>query len=83
LDAGDGVRTTVLLKDELVARARQLSREKTLSGLLNRCLAEWIAQHDRREVEARLAKEYREGYAESRRVNRSFSRVDREGWPVW
>jgi hypothetical protein len=77
------MRTTVILKDELVARARQLSRERTLSGLLNRCLADWVAQHDRREVEARLAKEYREGYVESRRVSRGFAAVDRKGWPSW
>jgi hypothetical protein len=35
--------------------ADRLSQEKTLSGLLNRCLADWIAQHDRREIEVRLA----------------------------
>lgn len=77
------MRTTVVLKDELVTRAKRLSHEKTLSGLLNRCLADWIAQHDRREVEARLAMEYRAGHAESRRVSRGFSAVDREGWPSW
>jgi len=77
------MRTTVVLKDELVATARRLSREKTLSGLLNTCLADWIAQHSRKEIEARLADEYRQGRAESRRVSRDFAALDKEGWPSW
>jgi hypothetical protein len=77
------MRTTVVLKDELVAKARQLSGEKTLSGLLNNCLAEWIAQHSRKEIESRLADEYRQGRAESRRVAHDFAAVDEEGWPSW
>jgi hypothetical protein len=77
------MRTTVVLKDDLVAKAKKLSREKTLSGLLNSCLADWIAQHSRKEIEARLAEEYREGDAESRRVSHDFAAVDKEGWPSW
>ncbi len=77
------MRTTVVLKDELVAKARELSKEKTLSGLLNTCLAEWIAQHSRKEIEIRLADEYRQGRVESRRVSRDFAAADREGWPSW
>ena len=77
------MRTTVILKDELVEQARKLSREKTLSGLLNTCLADWIRQHTRKEIEARLAREYREGQAESARVSRDFAAADQEGWPSW
>ena len=77
------MRTTVILKDELVEQARKLSREKTLSGLLNACLADWIQQHTRKEIEDRLAREYREGQSESVRVSRDFGAVDREGWPSW
>jgi hypothetical protein len=44
------MRTTVVLKDELVKKAKKLSGETTLSGLLNSCLADWIAQHSRREL---------------------------------
>lgn len=77
------MRTTVVLKDELVEKAKKLSGEKTLSGILNACLADWIAQHSRREIEARLAREYRDGYKESRRVTRDFVSVDKEGWPSW
>ena len=77
------MRTTVILKDELVEQARKLSREKTLSGLLNTCLADWIRQHTRKEIEDRLAREYRAGQAESTRVSREFGAVDREGWPSW
>ena len=77
------MRTTVVLRDELVAKARELSKEKTLSGLLNSCLADWIAQHTRKEIETRLADEYRQGRAESRRVSRDFGAVDRERWPSW
>lgn len=77
------MRTTVILRDELVVKAKKLSGQKTLSGLLNRCLADWIAHHDRRAIEIRLAKEYRDGDAESRRVSRDFAAVDREGWPEW
>jgi hypothetical protein len=63
-------------------KARGLSKVKTRSGLLNRCLAGWIGRHGRREIEARLAEEYRHGRAESRRVSRDFAAVDREGWPL-
>jgi len=42
------MRTTVVLKDELVSKTREFSKEKTLSGLLNSCLADWIAQHRRK-----------------------------------
>ncbi len=77
------MRTTVLLKDDLVAKAKKPSREKTLSGLLNTCLADWIAQHSKKEIEVRLAGEYREGAAESRRVSKDFVAVDKEGWPSW
>ena len=77
------MRTTVMLKDDLVARARELSKAKTLSGLLNSCLADWVSRHSRQEIEARLAAEYRDGRAESRRVNRDFAAVDKEGWPSW
>jgi hypothetical protein len=77
------MRTTVILKDELVTRAKRLSKEKTLSGLLNSCLADWIAQHSQKEIEGRLATEYRNGAAESNRVSRDFAALDREGWPSW
>ena len=77
------MRTTVVLKDDLVAKARELSKTKTLSGLLNSCLADWISRHSRQEIEARLAAEYRDGRAESRRISRDFAAVDKEGWPSW
>lgn len=77
------MRTTVVLKDDLVAKARKLSGQKTLSGLLNSCLADWIAQHTKKEIEARLAKEYREGQAESRLASKDFPVIDKEGWPPW
>ena len=48
------MRTTVILKDDLVKKAKKLSGEKTLSALLNDCLAAWIAQHSTREFKARL-----------------------------
>jgi hypothetical protein len=77
------MRTTVILEDGLVARARKLSTDKTLSALLNRCLADWIARHTRKEIDARLAEEYRQGRAESRRATRDFRAVDTERWPSW
>jgi hypothetical protein len=77
------MRTTVVLKDELVRKAKKLSGETTLSGLLNSCLAEWIAQHGRKELRARLVEEYRSGRQEARRTSRAFARVDKEGWPSW
>ena len=77
------MRTTVILKDDLVRKAKKLSGETTLSGLLNNCLAEWIAQHGRKELKARLVEEYRSGQQESRRTSREFARVDKEGWPSW
>ena len=77
------MRTTVLLKDDLVKKARKLSGETTLSGLLNSCLADWIAHHSRKELKARLIDEYRSGRQEARRTSRAFARVDKEGWPSW
>ncbi len=77
------MRTTVVLKDDLVKKAKKLSGETTLSGLLNTCLAEWIAQHSRRELKARLIEEYRSGRQEARRVSREFAYSDKEGWPSW
>ena len=77
------MRTTVLLKDELVIKARKLSGEKSLSGLLNACLSDWIARHGRKELEIRLATEYRDGAAEAEATGRDFRAVDNEGWPTW
>jgi hypothetical protein len=48
-----------------------------------KCLADWIARHGRKELEARLAGEYRDGDAESRQVARDFKAVDKEGWRAW
>ncbi|MCY4027244.1 MAG: type II toxin-antitoxin system VapB family antitoxin [Acidobacteria bacterium] len=75
------MRTKVVLKDELVERARALSDARTLSGLLNRCLADWIADGRQREIEARLRKEYTLGAPESAKVNREFADIDSGGWP--
>jgi Bacterial antitoxin of type II TA system, VapB len=77
------MRTTVVLRDDLVKKARKLSGETTLSGLLNSCLADWVAQHSRRELKARLLEEYRSGRQESRRISREFLHTDKEGWPSW
>jgi hypothetical protein len=77
------MRTTVVLKDDLVKKAKKLSPQSTLSGLLNTCLADWIAQHSRRELKARLVEEYRSGRQESRRISREFAHSDKEGWPSW
>lgn len=77
------MRTTVVLKDDLVKKAKKLSPETTLSGLLNTCLADWIAQHSRRELKARLIEEYRSARQDSRWVSREFAHSDKEGWPSW
>jgi hypothetical protein len=77
------VRTTVILRDDLVKKARKLSKATTLSGLLNDCLADWISQHGRRELKTRLTEEYRSGQKESRRISGEFEGVDKEGWPSW
>ena len=77
------MRTTVVLKDDLVKKAKKLSDETTLSGLLNSCLADWIARHGQRKLKGRLAAEYRSGRQESRRISRDFASIDKEGWPSW
>jgi len=77
------MRTTVVLKDDLVKKAKKLSTETTLSGLLNSCLEDWIAHHSQRQLKARLIQEYRSGRQESRRISREFSRIDKEDWPAW
>jgi hypothetical protein len=74
------MRTTVVLKDDLVKKAKKLSGASTLSALLNSCLADWIAQHSRRDLKARLLDEYRSGRQESRRISREFAHADKEGW---
>ena len=43
-------------------------------------LAEWVTRHSPKEIESRLAKEYREGDAESSRVSLDFVAVDKDGW---
>ena len=48
------MRTTVVLKDDLVGKTKKLSPETTLSGLLNSCLADWVANHTRKELKTRL-----------------------------
>jgi hypothetical protein len=77
------MRTTVVLKDDLVKRAKRLSNQTTLSALLNDCLADWIARHDKRELKNRLIQEYRSSRQESRKVSRSFTHIDKEQWPSW
>jgi hypothetical protein len=77
------MRTTVVLKDDLVKKAKKLSGASTLSALLNSCLADWIAQHNRRDLKSRLLEEYRSGRQESRRISREFGHTDKEGWPSW
>ncbi len=77
------MRTTVVLRDDLVKKAKRLSGAKTLSGLLNSCLSDWIAQHSRKELKARLIEEYRSVRHESRRISREFAHVDKEGWHSW
>jgi hypothetical protein len=77
------MRTTVVLRDDLVKEAKKLSPETTLSGLLNTCLADWIAQHNRRQLKARLVEEYHSGRQESGRISREFAHSDKEGWPSW
>jgi hypothetical protein len=77
------MRTTVVLRDDLVKKAKKLSDQTTLSGLLNTCLADWIAQHSRRELKARLVEEYRSGRQESHRTSQEFAHVDKEDWPLW
>ena len=72
-----------MLKDDLVKKAKKLSGASTLSALLNSCLADWIAQHNRRDLKARLLEEYRSGRQESRRISREFAHTDKEGWPSW
>lgn len=77
------MRVTVVLQDKLVTKAKKMFRKKTLSGLLNSCLADWIAQMSKKQLEPRLAEEYRKGKTESRRVSRDFAAIDKEGWLSW
>jgi 4-alpha-glucanotransferase len=77
------MRTTVILKDDLVKKARKLAGETTLSALLNNCLADWIAQHSTRELKSRLLDEYRSAREESSRIAREFAQIDKERWPSW
>lgn len=75
------MRTTVVLKDALVSQAKKFSSEKTLSGLLNQCLEAWVRQHSLQELDARLAKEYKEGAGDSQHVAKDFADLDKENWP--
>jgi hypothetical protein len=75
------MRVTVALQDKLVAKANKLLRKKTLSGLLNSCLADWIAQMSKKLLEARLTEKYRRSKTGRRRVSRDFTAVDKQGLP--
>ena len=77
------MKTTVVLKDDLVEKAKKISRQKNLSGLLNTCLADWVARRNNTEIENRLAREYRAGKSASRRIAQDFATTDNEGWPSW
>jgi len=77
------MRVTVVIQDKLVAKAKKMFRKKTLSGLLNSCLADWIAQMSKRQLEARLTEKYRRSKTGRRRVSRDFAAVDKQGWPSW
>lgn len=77
------MRTTVVLKDDLVKKAKKLAGKTTLSALLNNCLADWIAQHGARELRSRLTDEYRAARQESLRISRDFVQIDKEAWPSW
>ena len=72
-----------LRRSRVETKAKKLSDETTLSGLLNTCLADWIAEHGRKKLKARLVEEYRSGQQESHRITREFAHVDKEGWPLW
>jgi hypothetical protein len=80
---GANMRTTVVLRDDLVKKAKKLAGDTTLSALLNNCLADWIAQHSARQLKSRLLDEYRAAQEESRGVSREFRQIDKEGWPSW
>lgn len=77
------MRVIVVPQDKLVAKAKKLLRKKTLSGLLNTCLADWIAHMSNKQLIARLAEESRGGKTESRRASRDFAAVDKKDWPLW
>ena len=75
------MKATVVLKNDLVEQAKKISGKSNLNGLLNTCLADWVARHSRKELERRLTREYRAGKAESQRLARYFAVVDKDGWP--
>lgn len=77
------MKATVVLKNDLVEQAKKISGESNLSGLLNTCLADWVARHSQKEIERRLTREYRAGKAESQRMSKEFAAIDQEGWPSW
>jgi putative antitoxin of VapBC-like toxin-antitoxin system len=77
------MRTTVILKDDLVKKAKRLSGKTTLSALFNDCLAAWIAQHRTKDLKSRLLSEYKAVRQESRRISRQFEEVNKEAWPSW
>ena len=77
------MKATVVLKNDLVEQAKKISGKSSLNGLLNTCLADWVARHSQKEIENRLAREYRAGKAESQRMSKQFAAIDQEGWPSW
>lgn len=77
-----GVRTTVQIDDELMARVRRLVPPRGFSQFVNEALAGRAAGLERTRLEAEL----REGYLATRDDRRALAEdwepVDREGWPV-
>ncbi len=61
-------------------RARKRLGKTTFRTGLKDLLAERCPRHSRKEIEARLADEYREGDAESHRVSHDFAAIDKEVW---
>ena len=49
----------------------------------NVSLTDLFQQNTLEEIKDRLAREYREGQAESAQVSRDFESADGEGWPSW
>ena len=70
-----------MLKDDLVKKLKKISGASTLSALLNSCLADWIAQHGRRELKARFAREsiVQDGKSRGGSVENSLTRIKRDG----
>ncbi|MBI3979235.1 MAG: hypothetical protein HY331_13715 [Chloroflexi bacterium] len=77
-----GVRTTIQLDEELLARLRRLLPPRSLNRFINEAVAEKVAELERQRIEQAMKEGYLATQDERVEVDRDWQVVDVEGWPA-